>query len=85
MSVTSDDDDDDTLSRPLARGLTLRALIPNAITSAALCCGLFGGDLKFLDGRGVNLRISAAIVRDRTREGCSSEGESGGCGQNGDS
>ncbi len=42
MSVTSDDDDDDTLSRPLARGLTLRALIPNAITSAALCCGLTG-------------------------------------------
>lgn len=28
--------------RPLPRGLTLRALVPNAITSAALCCGLTG-------------------------------------------
>jgi CDP-diacylglycerol--serine O-phosphatidyltransferase len=46
-----DDDDDDPITgratdldtgRPLARGLTLRALIPNAITSAALCCGLTG-------------------------------------------
>jgi CDP-diacylglycerol--serine O-phosphatidyltransferase len=38
-----DDEDDDGLApRRLARGLTLRALIPNAITSAALCCGLTG-------------------------------------------
>ena len=38
--------------RPLPRGLTLRGLVPNAITSAALCCGLTGirfaiaGDFK---------------------------------------
>jgi CDP-diacylglycerol--serine O-phosphatidyltransferase len=37
-----DDDDGDVSPRRLARGLTLRALIPNAITSAALCCGLTG-------------------------------------------
>ena len=29
-------------SEPLRRGLTLRALIPNAITAAALCAGLTG-------------------------------------------
>ena len=34
--------EDDGGRRRLARGLTLRALIPNAITSAALCCGLTG-------------------------------------------
>jgi CDP-diacylglycerol--serine O-phosphatidyltransferase len=38
-----DDEGDDSVSPPrLARGLTLRALIPNAITSAALSCGLTG-------------------------------------------
>ncbi len=37
-----DDDDDEESSARLPRGLTLRALIPNAITSAALCCGLTG-------------------------------------------
>ena len=37
-----DDDDDDELLPRLPRGLTLRALIPNAITSAALACGLTG-------------------------------------------
>lgn len=40
--LPDDDDDDDKSPRRLARGLTLRALIPNAITSAALCCGLTG-------------------------------------------
>ncbi|MDE2303783.1 MAG: phosphatidylcholine/phosphatidylserine synthase [Sphingomonadales bacterium] len=34
--------EDERGRRRLARGLTLRALIPNAITSAALCCGLTG-------------------------------------------
>jgi CDP-diacylglycerol--serine O-phosphatidyltransferase len=38
-----DEDEDDELSpQKLPRGLTLRALVPNAITSAALCCGLTG-------------------------------------------
>ncbi len=45
-NLPDDGDDDDVLSGPsprrLAQGLTLRALIPNAITSAALCCGLTG-------------------------------------------
>jgi CDP-diacylglycerol--serine O-phosphatidyltransferase len=36
------DSDDDLSPQQLPRGLTLRALIPNAITSAALCCGLTG-------------------------------------------
>jgi len=36
------DEDDEGAPRRLVRGLTLRALIPNAITSAALCCGLTG-------------------------------------------
>ncbi len=40
--LPEDDDDEDASPRRLARGLTLRALIPNAITSAALCCGLTG-------------------------------------------
>jgi len=40
--LPEDDDDDETLPGRLPRGLTLRALIPNAITSAALCCGLTG-------------------------------------------
>lgn len=40
--LPDDDDDDETMPGRLARGLTLRALIPNAITSAALCCGLTG-------------------------------------------
>lgn len=35
-------DGDDFGRRKLPRGLTLRALVPNAITSAALCCGLTG-------------------------------------------
>lgn len=29
-------------ARMMPRGLTLRALVPNAVTSAALCCGLTG-------------------------------------------
>lgn len=39
-----EDDDDMAPLEPgrLPRGLTLRAFIPNAITSAALCCGLTG-------------------------------------------
>ena len=37
-----EDEDEERRPRRLARGLTLRALIPNAITSAALCCGLTG-------------------------------------------
>jgi CDP-diacylglycerol--serine O-phosphatidyltransferase len=40
--LREDDDDDDLSPQQLPRGLTLRALIPNAITSAALCCGLTG-------------------------------------------
>ncbi len=40
--LREEDDDDDEHSPRLPRGLTLRALIPNAITSAALCCGLTG-------------------------------------------
>jgi len=43
---------DDFGRKRLPRGLTLRALVPNAITSGALCCGLtgirfaIGGDFK---------------------------------------
>ncbi len=37
-----DEDDDELAPQKLPRGLTLRALVPNAITSAALCCGLTG-------------------------------------------
>jgi len=40
--LPEDDDEDEPLPGRLPRGLTLRALIPNAITSAALCCGLTG-------------------------------------------
>ncbi|WP_439646892.1 CDP-alcohol phosphatidyltransferase family protein [Novosphingobium lentum] len=45
--IAADDDDDfldngDAGEARLPRGLTLRALVPNAITSAALCAGLTG-------------------------------------------
>ena len=47
------------------RGLTLRAMVPNAITSAALCCGLTG--IRFAiggDWRGAVLAVILAAVLD---------------------
>ncbi len=59
-------DDADTFSgydfgrRPLPRGLTLRALVPNAITSAALCCGLTG--IRFAIGNDFSSAVLAVIL-----------------------
>ncbi len=44
----------------LSRGLTLRALVPNAITSAALCCGLTG--IRFAIGGDFRSAVLAVIV-----------------------
>ncbi|EGD57703.1 CDP-alcohol phosphatidyltransferase [Novosphingobium nitrogenifigens DSM 19370] len=44
----------------LPRGLTLRALVPNAVTSAALCCGLTG--IRFAIGGDFHLAVQAVIV-----------------------
>ncbi len=46
--------------RPLPRGLALRALVPNAITSAALCCGLTG--IRFAIGNDFNSAVLAVIL-----------------------
>jgi len=46
--------------RPLPRGLTLRALVPNAITSAALCCGLTG--IRFAIGNDFSSAVLAVIL-----------------------
>ena len=46
--------------RRLSRGLTLRALVPNAITSAALCCGLTG--IRFAIGQDYGSAVLAVIV-----------------------
>jgi phosphatidylglycerophosphate synthase len=43
----------------LPRGLTLRALVPNAITSAALCCGLTG--IRFAIGGDFRSAVMAII------------------------
>jgi CDP-diacylglycerol--serine O-phosphatidyltransferase len=60
-----DDEDDDASGydfgrRPLPRGLTLRALVPNAITSAALCCGLTG--IRFAIGGDFRSAVLAVIL-----------------------
>lgn len=46
--------------RRLPRGLTLRALVPNAITSAALCCGLTG--IRFAIGGDFHSAVLAVIL-----------------------
>lgn len=46
--------------RPLPRGLTLRALVPNAITSAALCSGLTG--IRFAIGGDFKAAVLAVIL-----------------------
>ncbi|WP_353227628.1 phosphatidylcholine/phosphatidylserine synthase [Novosphingobium sp.] len=46
--------------RRLPRGLTLRALVPNAITSAALCCGLTG--IRFAIGADFHSAVLAVIL-----------------------
>lgn len=46
--------------RRLPRGLTLRALVPNAITSAALCCGLTG--IRFAISGDFRLAVMAVIL-----------------------
>jgi CDP-diacylglycerol--serine O-phosphatidyltransferase len=61
-----DDDGDDGPDgyefgrRRLPRGLTLRALVPNAITSAALCCGLTG--IRFAIGEDYGSAVLAVIL-----------------------
>jgi len=47
-------------TRRLPRGLTLRALVPNAITSAALCCGLTG--IRFAIGGDFRAAVLAVIL-----------------------
>lgn len=54
-------EDEDGTARQLVAGLTLRALIPNAITSAALCCGLTG--IRFaIDGNWKNSVIAVIVA-----------------------
>jgi len=59
-------DDGDDISgydfgrKRLPRGLTLRALVPNAITSAALCCGLTG--IRFAIGGDFRSAVLAVIL-----------------------
>lgn len=66
MSGNALDDENDDASgydfgrRPLPRGLTLRALVPNAITSAALCCGLTG--IRFAIGGDFRSAVLAVIL-----------------------
>lgn len=50
---------DDFGRHRLPRGLTLRALVPNAITSAALCCGLTG--IRFAIGGDFRAAVMAVI------------------------
>ncbi|MFM2371959.1 MAG: hypothetical protein RIS85_1681 [Pseudomonadota bacterium] len=51
---------DDFGRRRLPRGLTLRALVPNAITSGALCCGLTG--IRFAIGGDFKSAVMAVIL-----------------------
>lgn len=51
---------DDFGRRKLPRGLTLRGLVPNAITSAALCCGLTG--IRFAIGGDFRSAVLAVIL-----------------------
>ncbi|MCW1384721.1 phosphatidylcholine/phosphatidylserine synthase [Novosphingobium sp. KCTC 2891] len=51
---------DDFGRQRLPRGLTLRALVPNAITSAALCCGLTG--IRFAIGGDFKSAVLAVIL-----------------------
>ena len=51
---------DDFGRRRLPRGLTLRALVPNAITSAALCSGLTG--IRFAIGGDFHAAVLAVIL-----------------------
>jgi CDP-diacylglycerol---serine O-phosphatidyltransferase len=51
---------DDTPRILLPRGLTLRAMVPNAITSAALCCGLTG--IRFAIGGEWKNAVMAVIL-----------------------
>ncbi len=53
-------DGDDFGRQRLPRGLTLRALVPNAITSAALCCGLTG--IRFAIGGDFRSAVLAVIL-----------------------
>jgi CDP-diacylglycerol--serine O-phosphatidyltransferase len=46
--------------RRLPRGLTLRALVPNAITSAALCSGLTG--IRFAIGHDFHYAVLAVLL-----------------------
>lgn len=51
---------DDFGRQRLPRGLTLRALVPNAITSGALCCGLTG--IRFAIGGDFKSAVLAVIL-----------------------
>ena len=51
---------DDFGRHRLPRGLTLRALVPNAITSAALCCGLTG--IRFAIGGDFRSAVMAVLL-----------------------
>ncbi len=51
---------DDFGLRRLPRGLTLRALVPNAITSAALCSGLTG--IRFAIGGNYEAAVLAVVL-----------------------
>ncbi|OYW47456.1 MAG: CDP-diacylglycerol O-phosphatidyltransferase [Novosphingobium sp. 12-63-9] len=53
-------DGDDFGRHRLPRGLTLRALVPNAITSGALCCGLTG--IRFAIGGDFKAAVLAVIL-----------------------
>jgi CDP-diacylglycerol--serine O-phosphatidyltransferase len=65
-AVVDDGDDGDDASgydfgtRRLPRGLTLRGLVPNAITSAALCSGLTG--IRFAIGDDFGSAVLAVIL-----------------------
>lgn len=52
--------DESDAPEPLPRGLTLRALVPNAITSGALCCGLTG--IRFAIAGDFRSAVLAVIV-----------------------
>ena len=46
--------------RRLARGLSMRAIVPNAITAAALCAGLTG--IRFAIGGDFERSVQAVIL-----------------------
>ena len=64
MTVPAEDEEafsgEDFGRHRLPRGLTLRALVPNAITSAALCCGLTG--IRFAIGGDFRGAVLAVIL-----------------------